>query len=304
MKYLPIIFITLVFSTYAFAADFTVNLTTDEHDLNTSDGICAIAGGGGICTNNSFEIINNSTVTNNTSNSGGGITKVGGNLVLTDTIIAGNNISPNGIGPEILLSGGSSVISLGGNLIGKSSGNAANTGIVIDYQPTDILDVNPMLDTLRNNGGTTPTHALLARSPAIDKGINTSAIDYINDNISLTTDQRGPGFPRISDGDGDGTATVDIGAYENPSALFAAPVSIGGRVTNAKGRGIFRALVMLTNQNGEVKTRFTNPFGYYNFTGVPTGESYILSISSKQVTFVPRTVFASSDIGDLNFIGN
>ncbi len=32
-------------------------------------------------------------------------------------------------------------------------------------------------------------------------------------------DQRGAGFPRVLDGDGDDTATVDIGAFELPSSF-------------------------------------------------------------------------------------
>ena len=52
---------------------------------------------------------------------------------------------------------------------------------------------------MANNGGATFTHALLSGSPAIDAGSSTS---------TLTTDQRGTGFPRLS-----GSA-VDIGAYE------------------------------------------------------------------------------------------
>jgi hypothetical protein len=59
------------------------------------------------------------------------------------------------------------------------------------------------------NGGTTPTRALQTGSPAIDAGIN----DLANA-AELTTDQRGTGFARIRDGNSDGTATVDIGAFE------------------------------------------------------------------------------------------
>ena len=58
---------------------------------------------------------------------------------------------------------------------------------------------------MANNGGPTQTIALLAGSPAIDAGSVDLAEEY-----SLTTDQRGAGFPRIVNG------TVDIGAFERP----------------------------------------------------------------------------------------
>ena len=63
--------------------------------------------------------------------------------------------------------------------------------------------INPQLGPLQDTGGPTFTHALLSTSPAIDAGGNTGA---------PATDQRG--FPRIVDGNGDGTATIDIGAFE------------------------------------------------------------------------------------------
>jgi len=72
-------------------------------------------------------------------------------------------------------------------------------------------DPNPLLGPLRNNGGSTETHALLMFSPAID-GCTA---------CSVATDQRG--VLRPVDGDLDGNANCDVGAYEYipppPSAI-------------------------------------------------------------------------------------
>lgn len=40
--------------------------------------------------------------------------------------------------------------------------------------PSDIQNANPLLGPLASNGGSTPTHALQAGSPAIDAGTATS----------------------------------------------------------------------------------------------------------------------------------
>ena len=65
--------------------------------------------------------------------------------------------------------------------------------------------IDPNLGPLANNGGPTKTLALLAGSPAIDHG----------DNASLPpTDQRGFCFAPKKDGNFDGLAIVDIGAFE------------------------------------------------------------------------------------------
>lgn len=68
----------------------------------------------------------------------------------------------------------------------------------------DLSGVDPLLASLRNYTGFTPTRALLPGSPAIDAGRNTGCPD---------TDQRGANRPR--DGEGDGFAVCDIGAVES-----------------------------------------------------------------------------------------
>ncbi|GAA0723291.1 choice-of-anchor Q domain-containing protein [Dokdonella soli] len=65
--------------------------------------------------------------------------------------------------------------------------------------PATVTTACPLLGPLRDNGGPTPTHALMSRSPAIDAGNNAAG---------LTGDQRGTAYPRVS-----GPA-ADIGAYE------------------------------------------------------------------------------------------
>jgi hypothetical protein len=71
-------------------------------------------------------------------------------------------------------------------------------------QLQDIL--NP---TLALHGGSTQTHALVPGSPAIDAA---GPVCLDADGEPLTTDQRGQ--PRPVDGDGDGIAACDIGAFE------------------------------------------------------------------------------------------
>jgi hypothetical protein len=73
--------------------------------------------------------------------------------------------------------------------------------------------VDPLLGPLAFNGGSTRTRALSAVSPAIDAGSNP---------LSLTTDQRGTGFPRFVG------AAPDIGAYEISAAT---PPVVQGRVS-------------------------------------------------------------------------
>lgn len=161
--------------------------------------------GGGLCVNGDITMRNITITGNNASNAAGFVKAATGTLNLGNSIIAGNGAN------EITFNAGA-IISAGSNMVGDTPGDAANTGFMtVVYHPSDILDMPPRLGALQNNGGTLPTHSLLAGSPAIDNGNNALAVDPAN-NTSLSTDQRG--FSRFRDGDGNGSSQVDIGALE------------------------------------------------------------------------------------------
>lgn len=162
----------------------------------------------------------------------------------------------------------------------------------ITYNASDILNAAPQYGTLQNNGGKTPTMALLAGSPAIDAGSTSLAMKY-----GLTTDQRG--FARFADGNGDATATVDIGAYE----YLAAPpqsVSISGRVFDASGSPVFKAFLVLTDSQGNERPAISNPFGYYGFQNVTANEVYRIEVISKNRTFANQFIQPSSNISNFD----
>ena len=107
-------------------------------------------------------------------------------------------------------------LSRGYNLVGD--GNAVATAFVQEGDQTGVAD--PGLSPLANNGGTTQTHAVLAGSPAIDRGAPTGC---------PATDQRG--FDRPQGGGCDtGSLELDLVA---PRVSAATPTGTGiGRGTN------------------------------------------------------------------------
>jgi len=126
-----------------------------------------------------------STIANNT------VCGATGGATFRDTIIAGNAPELGGVDCT------GTLVSAGYNLIG------ATTGCTITGDPTgNLLDMDPLLGPLADNGGPTWTHALLAGSAALDAGVCTDIEGKL-----ITNDQRG--LPRP------GGATCDIGAYES-----------------------------------------------------------------------------------------
>ncbi len=167
---------------------------------------------------------------------GGGIDNAAGPDVLQiyDTILADNSASTTG--PD--LDGG--LTSLGFNLIGNSTGGSG-------FAASDLLNVNPLLGPLQNNGGPTQTMALLPGSPAIDAGDNANAPAY---------DQRGPGFARVVNG------TIDIGAFELQTPSTTTPVV--SRVSPAYGPSAGGTTVTISGANLGTAATATVDFGSNN----------------------------------------
>jgi parallel beta-helix repeat protein len=182
--------------------------------------------GGGII-NGGMMTLTNCTVTGNRADSdgdafgsGGGIAPAG-TETLNNTIVAGNFVGVGSTPDDIIITFGT-IETANNNIIGDAAtaGGITNgvNGNKVGFAVSAVLNT-----TLANNGGPTKTHALVCGSPAIDAGSNALALDASSN--PLTTDQRGTGFLRTLDGNGDSTPVVDIGAFE---ALFNNPPTITG----------------------------------------------------------------------------
>ena len=153
------------------------------------------------------------TIANNTSTSNGGVyvesTGAGTTAAaaIRNTIVANNGINTGG---TIAAGSFGGITSQGFNLTSDLTNVSLN-------HPTDIINANPLLGPLANNGGATQTRALLPGSPAVDKGSS----------FGVTTDQRG--IPRPIDDAGVNNATggdgADIGAYERTSPVVVSAAS-------------------------------------------------------------------------------
>ncbi len=168
---------------------------------------------------------------------GGGIHHAGSSLTIINSTIAGNGAVVTSSGSGFALGGGvyadaplqiwnstisanlvSGTVTEGSGISFDVSGELNNSIVSSNTGATNVegafsggsnlIDVDPMLGPLADNGGPTLTMALLPGSPAIDAGDNTDAPEF---------DQRGPGFPRIVNG------TIDIGAFEVQATAIPAP---------------------------------------------------------------------------------
>ena len=152
------------------------------------------------------------TIYGNTADgSGGGIAHSGeANITIHNAIVAGNTAATSG--PDFVAPTTGTVTVLA-SLIGDNSDTLLDEAQTPDANGNLVgsatMPIDPQLEALADNGGLTPTHALLAASPAIDAGrIGLSTSDF---------DQRGVPFLRRVDGNSDGVAQPDMGAVEQQS---------------------------------------------------------------------------------------
>ncbi len=83
----------------------------------------------------------------------------------------------------------------------------------------------------------------------------------------------------------------------------AAPVSVTGRVMSRTGQGVYRALVTITDEQGVARTAVTNMGGYFTFTQVPSGETYILNVTHKSYKFSSQVIGLNEDYS-VNIVAN
>lgn len=81
----------------------------------------------------------------------------------------------------------------------------------------------------------------------------------------------------------------------------AVAVPVGGRVFSSPGRGLYAASVTITDGASYTRTVRTNQFGYYRFDGVPSQQTYTVSVSAKRYDYQPQVVNVTGAINDLNF---
>lgn len=161
--------------------------------VNISNGL-----GGAVCVGESNAKINNCTFSENRAGEFASAIFNGGSLTLSNNIfcnnLVGNGYQSNPYGGAVI-NKDTDLRDNGGNLQypDKFTGRYGTTQ---DYWITqDVLIANPLLESIADNGGPTPTMAIPANSQAKDNGTS---------NYAPKTDQRG--MPR--------NELPDIGAYE------------------------------------------------------------------------------------------
>lgn len=200
---------------------------------------------------------------------------------------------------DLFVSGAQGVIGLTGALQNTAGGGTGTDRATLAAWQTatgkdaNSLSVDPMFTS------TTDLH-LQAGSPLIDAALPLVVVNDFDDQI------RGLAFAKGAAGDApEGAGNVDIGADEF-GAPTAATAAISGRVKIARGNGIRNVTVTLVGGAfNEPITTTTGANGQFRFPGLPTGQTYVITVSARRYSFTQpsRTVSFSEEVIGLDFVG-
>jgi len=187
-------------NTAIYGGSIYCNMGTLQIIRSTLSGNHANTRGGALYLNQAPCTLNNSTLTGNSSDvQGGSVAAHGSTVTLNNTTLTGNSAVTDG-GGIYRVTGGT--LSITNSIVAGNSGDNIFGGA--DSAINSLTNGPPILATLGDYGGPTPTMPPLLGSPAIDAGL-TSATNSL-------TDQRG--LTRVANG------TVDIGAVEVQSSTI------------------------------------------------------------------------------------
>ncbi len=274
----------------------------------TISGNSANQDGGGIYANG-FIYLSRSTLTGNRAaadgdgeGAGGGIHSSMLSIDLRNVLVAGNYRG----------GGSANADDISGTVFDSRSpyrdsfnliGDAATSGGIIDgiegnivgNGGTGTLTISNIIDTtLRDNGGPTPTHALVAGSIAIDTGGPNYYYYY-----APQFDQRGEGFARIIGNGMDigalerGYPTSSIAGYVNGNWWVSSPDASGNYSTSRWGSGQTNPVKVL---NGDF-----NGDGLQDIAAwLPNGQWRVgLANANKTFTFQRWTTWRTNDIKEI-----
>lgn len=204
------IFIYREHATHAMPRVTVENTTFTKNDASV-DGGGAIGTFGNADRGVSAELaVTNCTFAGNSASGGAGILNYY-TASITNCTFADNTVVATGTGianfgvatiKNSLFAGGSKAHITNSGTLTSLGNNLSTLNLGLLNHPTDLRNTNPLLDPdgLQDNGGLTPTIALLPGSPALDRISGTPGTDF------PALDQRGVGRPN--------RAKADIGAFE------------------------------------------------------------------------------------------
>jgi len=105
-------------------------------------------------------------------------------------------------------------------------------------------------------------------------------------------------FERMMLNEGEPAATVTNGEI----TISTDKAEIVGRLLNSKGHGLPNARVTITDVSGQFRSVVSNSFGYYRFENLHAGQTYTISVKSRNWAFSSRDVVVTEQFTNADLI--
>jgi hypothetical protein len=200
-------------------------------------------------------------------------------------------------------------------LIPVTCGNTTGLGVVsfqfdLVFNPSAIVpQMNPISTTGTISDGMLPTYNVIGNTlkvvfftttPRTGAGIlfyfKFTAVGPIGSSSPLT-------WMNFMWNEGNPGASTTPGQV-NIVGPTAAGAGVNGRVLTAAGQSVGNCLLTLTDTHGHREITRSSPFGYFQFSDLPTGETYVLAATSHSVTFTERVFTLTGDLTAFDLIAD
>lgn len=101
-----------------------------------------------------------------------------------------------------------------------------------------------------------------------------------------------------------GTGTFASNPLPTLPGPTAAGVSVSGTVSTANGRGLRNAEVTLLTSDGTVHSVRTGSSGSFEFNGITSGQTVVISVRAKNRTFAPQVISLQDSATGLVFVAD
>ncbi len=198
--------------------------------------------------------------------------------------------------------GGDANFNASPNLTAGHLVNKANTTTTINSNTPNPSNVNTAVTVTYSVAVNSPGAGTPTGTVTVSDGVNSCMATVAAGSCMITLTTSGMRTLTATYGsDANFTGSVSNGVSQTVMPVLAASVEVSGQVLTQSGRGISSARVIITDQSGDSRTVMTSSFGYFRFTEVQAGETYIISVVSKRYHFAPQVLNITEELTNLNF---
>ncbi|MBK8813075.1 MAG: carboxypeptidase regulatory-like domain-containing protein [Acidobacteria bacterium] len=204
----------------------------------------------------------------------------------------GDTASPGGAGDSSNLTGPYTLADTGATTLWTGAGGGGDTFVVPSgtYRTTNInVNTATSINTTFGYPGVPFADSLFGVKK--EKPLRPESAELTNGTWTLV----------MSDNATGDTGTLSVARLDIDYIVpTAANATVNGRLLTPEGRGLSNAEVRIFNlSTGAIESTRSSSFGHFEFSDLPVGNDYVISVFSRRFQFSDRVISLNEDVTDL-----